>query len=114
MLPRSTRSSRRSSRRSSQGITEKSKTASPATPPKTNKDDEVTSWKSNSADAKLLKIILSYGLATKSTAAVIKNEFAQFKKYNTRTLNSAIQNMKKSMQNKVDLRKKRGSSCEFG
>ena len=116
MPPRSVRSSNRSSRRSSRRSShDKSRNAdAPTTPPKTNKEGEVTSWDGGSPDAKMLKVIISDGMATKSTAAVIKSEFLQFQKYNTRTLNSAIQNMKKSLQNEVDLRKKSVSSGEFG
>mgnify|MGYP003333739273 CR=1 FL=1 len=72
-----------------------------ASPVRVNKKSEVTTWLSMRKDGELLKLLFSQGAAEKFTSSKIKDQFLQFQKYATRTLNSACQGLRKTMQSDV-------------
>ena len=83
-----------------------------ASPVRVNKKGEVSTWWSTSKDGKLLKLLFSQGAAEKFTASGIKDQFPQFQKYATRTLNSACQGLCKTMQSDIEARIAEGSRGE--
>jgi len=78
-----------------------------------NEKGEITTWNSESKDGKCLKVFFDSGVLAAETASEVKDDFEQFAKHATRTLGSAIQNLRKQMKNQTKARKSKGSKSKF-
>jgi len=78
-----------------------------------NNKGEITSWDSTSKDGKLLKTMFDNGIITTETATEIKDEYDQYAKYATKTLGSAVQNLRRQMKKQTEARKSSGSKSKF-
>jgi hypothetical protein len=81
-------------------------------PVKTNQKGEVISWDSKSPDGKLLKLLVSDGQTVGKTPSQLMKDFPQFKKYNCKTLSSALNNLRKSFEGEVKAARGGGSTCK--
>eukprot|EP00957_Ditylum_brightwellii_P097510 7426450-Ditylum_brightwellii.AAC.1 len=91
-------------RRKAHVIPTRNSPADVLTPP----DGYLTTWNSASDDGAFLRIVLE-GPGKKMTPSDIKQHYLnEFSKYATKTLSSAVQNMKKSMGRDVKARVAQG------
>jgi hypothetical protein len=85
-----------------------------ATSPATNEKGELTGWNSNSDDGKLFKSLYEANRFKDWTASQIRKEYAtNFGKYANQTINSALQNLRKTTKRDIDTRQSKGSQCEL-
>ena len=94
--------------------TKKSPATKAPSPLKVNAKGEITSWSGNSKDDELLKVIFEKGIVEKPTATSIKKAFPQFARYNTKTLNSPFQNIRKALESEVNAQRSRVPMCKNG
>lgn len=74
-----------------------------------NEAGEIITWDSNSRDGQLLKLLFDNGTLTSESTKEVKELYANFRKYATKTLSSAITNVKKSVKREAEARKAKGS-----
>jgi hypothetical protein len=81
-------------------------------PIKTNQKGEIISWDGKSLDGELLKLLVTNGQAAGKTPTKLMKDYPQFKKYNCKTLSSALTNLRKSFEAEVTAARGGGSSCK--
>ena len=78
-----------------------------------NSKGEIVTWDQNSKDGQTLKVLFATGVLTDETASQIKADYPQFRVYATKTLGSAIQNLRRSIKKEAEARKSKGSKGKF-
>ena len=76
---------------------------------RTNEKGEIIQWDRNSRWGRQLIALFDAGVLTNETASEVKHMFADFRVFNTRTLNSAVQTERNRKKAEAELRKQKGS-----
>jgi hypothetical protein len=80
---------------------------------KRNEKGEITTWKGDSADGKLLKMLVENGMIDNQKPAEIRTSYPQFMKYSATTFRSALTNARKSFNNELYRRSSREGTLFF-
>lgn len=75
---------------------------------KKNEKGEITTWKGDSKDGQLLKMLVENGMLDNLKPMAIRNNYPQFMKYSAVTFRSALTNARKSYNNDLYRRSSRG------